>query len=56
MKKYIITESFGNFEIWRSDLLNEKDAYIHLAELRADSNRGEIKLLEYLPIKNHILN
>jgi hypothetical protein len=56
MKNYIVTESFGDFEIWRSPLMNKEEAYLHAAQLESDNNRGQIKVLEYLPIKNSILN
>lgn len=56
MKNYIVTESFGNFEIWRSPFMNKEEACKHADQLRIDTNRGEIKILEYIPIKNSILN
>ncbi len=56
MKNYIITESFGDFEIWRSPLMNKEEAYEHANQLRIDTNRGEIKILEYMPVKNSMLN
>jgi hypothetical protein len=56
MKNYIITESFGDFEIWRSSLMSKEEAYLHAAQLKNDNNRGQIKILEYLPIKNSMLN
>jgi hypothetical protein len=56
MKNYIVTESFGDFEIWRSSLMSKEEAYLHAAQLRNDVSRGEIKILEYLPIKNSMLN
>lgn len=56
MKNYIVTESFGDFEIWRSSLMKREEAYSHADQLRSDNNRGEIKILEYLPIKNSMLN
>jgi hypothetical protein len=56
VKNYIVTESFGDFEIWRSYLMSKEEAYLHAAQLKNDNNRGQIKILEYLPIKNSMLN
>jgi hypothetical protein len=56
MKRFVVTENFGELEFWRSQNMSQEEAYVHADQLRKDPNRGEVRILEYLPINNHILN
>lgn len=49
MNRYIVTESFGDFEIWRSETLTKEKAYLHAEELKNSKKHGDIKILQYIP-------
>jgi len=56
MNRYIVTESFGDFEIWRSEILTKEQAYLHANELKNSNKHGDIKVLQYFPANYHLIN
>lgn len=56
MNRYIIIELFGDFEIWRSEILTKEKAYSHADELKKSNKHGDIKILQYFPSNQYQVN
>lgn len=56
MNRYIVMECFGDFEIWRSQILTKEAAYLHAQELIDSKKHGTIKVLQYFPTNYHLTN